>query len=73
MVKSCQTFVVSLQVTQKFHHNEATAFLLEKKGDVRGAFAVLLEVGHRGTGGSVLLPFTDPHSVDHLLVSPCRR
>ncbi|XP_034754427.1 vacuolar protein sorting-associated protein 8 homolog, partial [Etheostoma cragini] len=30
-------------ITQKYHHNEATAYLLEKKGDVHGAFAVLLE------------------------------
>ncbi|CAF93992.1 unnamed protein product, partial [Tetraodon nigroviridis] len=30
-------------ITQKYHHNKATAFLLEKKGDVEGAFDVLLE------------------------------
>uniref|UniRef100_A0A8D0A0H4 VPS8 subunit of CORVET complex n=1 Tax=Sander lucioperca TaxID=283035 RepID=A0A8D0A0H4_SANLU len=34
----------AIQITQKYHHNEATAYLLEKKGDVHGAFAVLLEV-----------------------------
>uniref|UniRef100_A0A673AXP5 Vacuolar protein sorting-associated protein 8 homolog n=1 Tax=Sphaeramia orbicularis TaxID=375764 RepID=A0A673AXP5_9TELE len=28
---------------KKYHHSEATAFLLEKKGDVHGAFTVLLE------------------------------
>uniref|UniRef100_A0A8C3AJY3 Vacuolar protein sorting-associated protein 8 homolog n=1 Tax=Cyclopterus lumpus TaxID=8103 RepID=A0A8C3AJY3_CYCLU len=31
------------EAIQKYHHNEATAYLLEKKGDVHGAFAVLLE------------------------------
>uniref|UniRef100_A0A8D0A3F3 VPS8 subunit of CORVET complex n=1 Tax=Sander lucioperca TaxID=283035 RepID=A0A8D0A3F3_SANLU len=31
----------AIQITQKYHHNEATAYLLEKKGDVHGAFAVL--------------------------------
>uniref|UniRef100_A0A8C4I5C4 RING-type domain-containing protein n=1 Tax=Dicentrarchus labrax TaxID=13489 RepID=A0A8C4I5C4_DICLA len=31
------------EAIQKYHHNEATAYLLEKKGDVQGAFAVLLE------------------------------
>uniref|UniRef100_A0A3Q1HLR0 RING-type domain-containing protein n=1 Tax=Anabas testudineus TaxID=64144 RepID=A0A3Q1HLR0_ANATE len=49
----------AIQITQKYHHNEATAYLLEKKGDVHGAFMVLLEVtidrredeerGHRST------------------------
>uniref|UniRef100_A0A7N6AE94 RING-type domain-containing protein n=1 Tax=Anabas testudineus TaxID=64144 RepID=A0A7N6AE94_ANATE len=33
----------AIQITQKYHHNEATAYLLEKKGDVHGAFMVLLE------------------------------
>ncbi|KAG7512101.1 vacuolar sorting-associated 8-like isoform X1 [Solea senegalensis] len=33
----------AVQITQKHHHNEATAYLLEKKGDVHGAFTVLLE------------------------------
>uniref|UniRef100_A0A8C4I5I9 RING-type domain-containing protein n=1 Tax=Dicentrarchus labrax TaxID=13489 RepID=A0A8C4I5I9_DICLA len=33
----------AIQITEKYHHNEATAYLLEKKGDVQGAFAVLLE------------------------------
>ncbi|XP_042290372.1 vacuolar protein sorting-associated protein 8 homolog isoform X1 [Thunnus albacares] len=33
----------AIQITQKYHHNEATAYLLEKKGDVHGAFTVLLE------------------------------
>ncbi|TDH00911.1 hypothetical protein EPR50_G00174600 [Perca flavescens] len=33
----------AIQITQKHHHNEATAYLLEKKGDVHGAFTVLLE------------------------------
>uniref|UniRef100_A0A7N9AKL8 VPS8 subunit of CORVET complex n=1 Tax=Mastacembelus armatus TaxID=205130 RepID=A0A7N9AKL8_9TELE len=31
-------------ITMKYHHSEATAYLLEKKGEVQGAFAVLLEV-----------------------------
>ncbi|XP_068584497.1 vacuolar protein sorting-associated protein 8 homolog isoform X2 [Cebidichthys violaceus] len=33
----------AIQMTQKHHRNEATAHLLEKKGDVHGAFTVLLE------------------------------
>ncbi|XP_030298151.1 vacuolar protein sorting-associated protein 8 homolog isoform X2 [Sparus aurata] len=33
----------AIQITQKYHHNEATAYLLEKKGDIQGAFDVLLE------------------------------
>ncbi|XP_074531432.1 vacuolar protein sorting-associated protein 8 homolog isoform X2 [Halichoeres trimaculatus] len=33
----------ALQIVQKYHHNEASAYLLEKKGDFQGAFAVLLE------------------------------
>uniref|UniRef100_A0A8C3AIK4 Vacuolar protein sorting-associated protein 8 homolog n=1 Tax=Cyclopterus lumpus TaxID=8103 RepID=A0A8C3AIK4_CYCLU len=37
----------AIQITQKYHHNEATAYLLEKKGDVHGAFAVLLEVARK--------------------------
>uniref|UniRef100_A0A3B5B9C1 VPS8 subunit of CORVET complex n=1 Tax=Stegastes partitus TaxID=144197 RepID=A0A3B5B9C1_9TELE len=31
------------EAIQKYHCNEATAYLLQKKGDVQGAFAVLLE------------------------------
>uniref|UniRef100_A0A665VJV7 VPS8 subunit of CORVET complex n=1 Tax=Echeneis naucrates TaxID=173247 RepID=A0A665VJV7_ECHNA len=31
------------QTTEKYHHSEATAYLLEKKGDIDGAFSVLLE------------------------------
>uniref|UniRef100_A0A8D0A7T0 VPS8 subunit of CORVET complex n=1 Tax=Sander lucioperca TaxID=283035 RepID=A0A8D0A7T0_SANLU len=42
--KEVQQIISELQITQKYHHNEATAYLLEKKGDVHGAFAVLLEV-----------------------------
>ncbi|XP_059214948.1 vacuolar protein sorting-associated protein 8 homolog isoform X2 [Centropristis striata] len=34
----------AIQITEKYHHNEATAYLLEKKGDVHGAFALLLEI-----------------------------
>ncbi|XP_026164373.1 vacuolar protein sorting-associated protein 8 homolog isoform X2 [Mastacembelus armatus] len=33
----------AIQITMKYHHSEATAYLLEKKGEVQGAFAVLLE------------------------------
>ncbi|XP_070833577.1 vacuolar protein sorting-associated protein 8 homolog [Chaetodon trifascialis] len=33
----------AIQITEKYHHNEATAYLLEKKGDFQGAFEVLLE------------------------------
>ncbi|XP_029376398.1 vacuolar protein sorting-associated protein 8 homolog isoform X2 [Echeneis naucrates] len=33
----------AIQTTEKYHHSEATAYLLEKKGDIDGAFSVLLE------------------------------
>ncbi|XP_071337699.1 vacuolar protein sorting-associated protein 8 homolog isoform X2 [Trachinotus anak] len=33
----------AIQTTERYHHSEARAFLLEKKGDVHGAFSVLLE------------------------------
>ncbi|XP_070696841.1 vacuolar protein sorting-associated protein 8 homolog isoform X3 [Pempheris klunzingeri] len=33
----------AIQITQKYQHNQGTAYLLEKKGDIQGAFAVLLE------------------------------
>nr|XP_046257105.1 vacuolar protein sorting-associated protein 8 homolog isoform X3 [Scatophagus argus] len=33
----------AIQITQKYRHNKATAYLLEKKGDFQGAFDVLLE------------------------------
>uniref|UniRef100_A0A671W5I5 VPS8 subunit of CORVET complex n=1 Tax=Sparus aurata TaxID=8175 RepID=A0A671W5I5_SPAAU len=39
-----QQIISEFQITQKYHHNEATAYLLEKKGDIQGAFDVLLEV-----------------------------
>uniref|UniRef100_A0A8C4I8E3 RING-type domain-containing protein n=1 Tax=Dicentrarchus labrax TaxID=13489 RepID=A0A8C4I8E3_DICLA len=42
----------AIQITEKYHHNEATAYLLEKKGDVQGAFAVLLEVSTKQPGSS---------------------
>ncbi|KAM9847376.1 vacuolar protein sorting-associated protein 8 homolog [Aulostomus maculatus] len=32
------------QITRKHNHSEGTAYLLERKGDVHGAFIVLLEV-----------------------------
>uniref|UniRef100_A0A3Q2Z6F3 VPS8 subunit of CORVET complex n=1 Tax=Hippocampus comes TaxID=109280 RepID=A0A3Q2Z6F3_HIPCM len=34
----------AIQITEKYHHSEATGYLLEKKGDFYGAFTVLLEV-----------------------------
>uniref|UniRef100_A0A3Q1ALI3 RING-type domain-containing protein n=1 Tax=Amphiprion ocellaris TaxID=80972 RepID=A0A3Q1ALI3_AMPOC len=34
----------AIQITEKYHCNDARAYLLQKKGDVQGAFAVLLEV-----------------------------
>ncbi|KAK7901808.1 hypothetical protein WMY93_018577 [Mugilogobius chulae] len=34
----------AIQITDKYHHNEASAYLLEKKGDVHGAFNILLEM-----------------------------
>uniref|UniRef100_A0A7N8XFS7 VPS8 subunit of CORVET complex n=1 Tax=Mastacembelus armatus TaxID=205130 RepID=A0A7N8XFS7_9TELE len=37
----------AIQITMKYHHSEATAYLLEKKGEVQGAFAVLLEGQHQ--------------------------
>ncbi|XP_061644844.1 vacuolar protein sorting-associated protein 8 homolog isoform X3 [Phyllopteryx taeniolatus] len=33
----------AIQITEKYHHSEATGYLLEKKGDFYGAFTVLLE------------------------------
>ncbi|KAM4730368.1 vacuolar protein sorting-associated protein 8 homolog isoform 3-T3 [Anableps anableps] len=33
----------AIQITEKYHCNEAKAFLLEKKGDIHGAFAGLLQ------------------------------
>uniref|UniRef100_A0A671W9U8 VPS8 subunit of CORVET complex n=1 Tax=Sparus aurata TaxID=8175 RepID=A0A671W9U8_SPAAU len=46
----------NMQITQKYHHNEATAYLLEKKGDIQGAFDVLLESdGGEKTGGESTL------------------
>ncbi|XP_056147322.1 vacuolar protein sorting-associated protein 8 homolog isoform X2 [Lampris incognitus] len=33
----------AIQITQQFDHSEATAFLLERKGDAQGAFTVLLK------------------------------
>ncbi|XP_061914990.1 vacuolar protein sorting-associated protein 8 homolog isoform X3 [Entelurus aequoreus] len=33
----------AIQITEKYHHIEATGYLLEKNGDYFGAFAVLLE------------------------------
>ncbi|XP_060896556.1 vacuolar protein sorting-associated protein 8 homolog isoform X1 [Labrus mixtus] len=32
----------ALQITEKYHHKEVSAYLLEKKGDFQGAFSVLL-------------------------------
>lgn len=33
----------AIQITEKHHYSEATAYLLERKGDVHGAFTILLE------------------------------
>ncbi|XP_034537762.1 vacuolar protein sorting-associated protein 8 homolog [Notolabrus celidotus] len=33
----------AIQIIEKYQHNEASAYLLEKKGDYQGAFAVLLK------------------------------
>ncbi|CAJ1066529.1 vacuolar protein sorting-associated protein 8 homolog [Xyrichtys novacula] len=33
----------AIQIVEKYHHNEALAYLLEKKGDFQGAFTVLLK------------------------------
>lgn len=44
-LQSCQHYRLeeAIQITDKHHHSEATAYLLEKKGDVQGAFNILLE------------------------------
>ncbi|KAJ0005293.1 hypothetical protein NQD34_011507 [Periophthalmus magnuspinnatus] len=44
-LQSCQQYRLeeAVQITSKYHHSEATAYLLEKKGDVHGAFNILLE------------------------------
>uniref|UniRef100_UPI0037E89112 vacuolar protein sorting-associated protein 8 homolog n=1 Tax=Semicossyphus pulcher TaxID=241346 RepID=UPI0037E89112 len=34
---------IAIQITEKYHHNEALAYLMEKRGDFQGAFAILLE------------------------------
>ncbi|KAM3862544.1 vacuolar protein sorting-associated protein 8 homolog, partial [Diretmus argenteus] len=33
----------AIQITEQHHHSEATAYLLERKGDAHGAFTVLLK------------------------------
>ncbi|XP_029925871.1 vacuolar protein sorting-associated protein 8 homolog isoform X5 [Myripristis murdjan] len=33
----------AIQITKQYHHSEATAYLLERKGDAHGAFTVLLK------------------------------
>lgn len=45
-LQSCQYYRLeeAIQITEKNHNNEATAYLLEKKGDVHGAFNILLEM-----------------------------
>lgn len=37
-------FFLSTQITQKHQLHEASSYLLEKKGDIHGAFLVMLEV-----------------------------
>ncbi|KAM4615181.1 vacuolar protein sorting-associated protein 8 homolog isoform 2-T2 [Polymixia lowei] len=33
----------AIKITEQYHHSEATAYLLERKGDAHGAFTVLLK------------------------------
>lgn len=42
-VLDCYHLEETIQITQKYQLHEATAYLLEKKGDVHGAFLLLLE------------------------------
>ncbi|GAB1300127.1 Vacuolar protein sorting-associated protein 8 homolog [Apodemus speciosus] len=42
-VLECYRLEETIQITQKYQLHEVTAYLLEKKGDVRGAFLLLLE------------------------------
>jgi hypothetical protein len=35
---------ITLQICRKYKLSEATAFLLEKAGDIQGAFGIILEV-----------------------------
>uniref|UniRef100_A0A667YPB0 VPS8 subunit of CORVET complex n=1 Tax=Myripristis murdjan TaxID=586833 RepID=A0A667YPB0_9TELE len=39
----------AIQITKQYHHSEATAYLLERKGDAHGAFTVLLKVVQMNT------------------------
>ncbi|CAL1577769.1 unnamed protein product [Knipowitschia caucasica] len=45
-LQSCQQYRLeeAIQITDKYHHSEATAYLLERRGDVHGAFNILLEM-----------------------------
>ncbi|XP_026210971.1 vacuolar protein sorting-associated protein 8 homolog isoform X2 [Anabas testudineus] len=54
----------AIQITQKYHHNEATAYLLEKKGDVHGAFMVLLETLKENLSVLATESETGPKAVD---------
>ncbi|CAO2631345.1 Vacuolar protein sorting-associated protein 8 homolog [Lemmus lemmus] len=42
-VLECYRLEETIQITQKYQLHEVTAYLLEKKGDVHGAFLLLLE------------------------------
>ncbi|EGV95896.1 Vacuolar protein sorting-associated protein 8-like [Cricetulus griseus] len=42
-VLECYRLEETIQITQKYRLHEVTAYLLEKKGDVHGAFLLLLE------------------------------
>uniref|UniRef100_A0A7N6BH30 RING-type domain-containing protein n=1 Tax=Anabas testudineus TaxID=64144 RepID=A0A7N6BH30_ANATE len=52
------------EAIQKYHHNEATAYLLEKKGDVHGAFMVLLETLKENLSVLATESETGPKAVD---------
>ncbi|XP_006869895.1 PREDICTED: vacuolar protein sorting-associated protein 8 homolog [Chrysochloris asiatica] len=42
-VLECYRLEETIQITQKYQLHEVTAYLLEKKGDVHGAFLIMLE------------------------------
>uniref|UniRef100_A0A8C5YI08 Vacuolar protein sorting-associated protein 8 homolog n=1 Tax=Microcebus murinus TaxID=30608 RepID=A0A8C5YI08_MICMU len=42
-VLECYRLEETIQITQKYQLHEATAYLLEKKGDIHGAFLIMLE------------------------------
>uniref|UniRef100_A0A8C2U6X5 Vacuolar protein sorting-associated protein 8 homolog n=1 Tax=Coturnix japonica TaxID=93934 RepID=A0A8C2U6X5_COTJA len=46
----------TIQITQKHQLHEASSYLLEKKGDIHGAFLVMLEVQYSGILNVAFLP-----------------